>query len=245
MSRRPRYKQATGITYPSESNPGIVQAIGNKPKKKTVARDEPSLIVQQEEEMGRIRPKKDKQQRQAEKKYKRKNDLDSPQSLRPRREGVQKLNASHRRGSWSKANAIHINDPPPQAEQPAQEEYDSDTPTEEGGDNREVSEKENGEEEVNEDQSGGKEGDGEESGSKEGDGQESGGKEGDGQENGGKEGDGEQSGGKEGDGQESGGKEGDGEESEDEGPQGCRFSYEARNVSEYDEEIDHRDAVLP
>ncbi|XP_026417358.1 uncharacterized protein LOC113312837 [Papaver somniferum] len=121
------------------------------------------------------RPNKGKQQRQAEKKYKRKNDLDSPRSLRPRREGGQNLNAYHRRGSGSKAKAIHINDPPLQAEQPAQEESDSDTPTEEGGGDREVDEEERndgqeseeGDEEESGDEDNGKEsedeGDGEES----------------------------------------------------------------------------------
>ncbi|XP_026391321.1 late secretory pathway protein AVL9-like [Papaver somniferum] len=94
-------------------------------------------------------------------------------SLRPRREGGQNLNASHRRGSGSKSKAIHNNEPPPQAEQPTQEESDSDTPTEEGGGDREVAEEESGDEEVNEEETGGKDGDGQET-EDEDDGEESG-----------------------------------------------------------------------
>ncbi|XP_026451318.1 uncharacterized protein LOC113351575 [Papaver somniferum] len=116
------------------------------------AREEPSLIEQQQEEMGRIKPNKEKQKKQDEKKYKKKHDLATPKPLEPRQKCGQNLNASNRRDTGSKAKGISINDPPPQLEQPTHEEFDSDTPTEQS------------DEEVNEEKSGGKEIDEEEIG---------------------------------------------------------------------------------
>ncbi|XP_026445037.1 uncharacterized protein DDB_G0290685-like [Papaver somniferum] len=149
MTKQPRMKHATNWNYPSASNPVIVQAIGNKPKKKTIEEVEPSLIAQ-EEEMGQSRPNKGKQQRQAEKKYKRKNDYDSPQSLRPHQEGGQNLNAFHRRGSGRGG--------------------DREVVEEESGE-EEVNKEESGGEEGDGVESGGKEADGEENGGKDGDGE--------------------------------------------------------------------------
>ncbi|XP_026409842.1 uncharacterized protein LOC113304936 [Papaver somniferum] len=168
MSKPSRMKHPTNRNYSSDNNPGIVEAIRNKTKE--VLEEQEASRIAKEEEMGnKSKPKK---------KYKRKHDLVTPKPLRPRREDGKNLNASHRnrRGTRSKAKGISINDPPPQAEQPTHEKYDSETPTEQEGGHKQVEEEESDEEqsgakeggeeesdesssdeEVNEEQSGGKE----------------------------------------------------------------------------------------
>ncbi|XP_026383973.1 uncharacterized protein LOC113279494 [Papaver somniferum] len=72
--KQARVKHPTNRKFSSVDNPGIVEAIRNKTKKK-VEEVEPSLIAH-EDEMGRIMPNKGKQQIQVEKKYKKKNDFE-------------------------------------------------------------------------------------------------------------------------------------------------------------------------